>query len=111
MKIILSSQGSELTSPVDRRFGRAPWLVLFDVDTEEWQAFANPGSSQSGGAGIAASQFAVDKQASVAISGDFGPNAANVLRAANIEMQVFMESVETVQQALDLFFKNQLQKN
>lgn len=111
MKIILSSQGSELTSPVDRRFGRAPWLVLYDADTKEWQAFANPGSNQSGGAGIAASQFAVDQQASVAISGDFGPNAANVLRAANIEMRILKENVNTVQQALDLYFDDQLQKN
>jgi len=42
------------------------------------------------------------------ISGDFGPNAAGVLRAANIEMLLFTADTETVQQAVDQYMQGKL---
>ena len=103
MKLIISAQNSSLESQVDRRFGRCAWLILFDTETHQWEAFENPGVSQSGGAGVAAAQFVVDKGAEVVLSGDFGPNASRAFQAANIGMQRFTDSTKTVQEAVNQF--------
>jgi predicted Fe-Mo cluster-binding NifX family protein len=79
------------------------WLVLFDTETNQWEAFQNPGASQSGGAGVAAAQLVVDKGADVVLSGDFGPNASRAFQAAKIGMQRFTDSTTTVQEAVDDF--------
>ncbi len=110
MKLIISAQNSSLESQVDRRFGRCTWLILFDTDTNLWEAFQNPGVSQSGGAGVAAAQFVVDKKADVVISGDFGPNASRAFQAANVEMLRFTDSTTTVQEAVDHFKQDKLLK-
>jgi len=103
VKLIISAQNSSLESQVDRRFGRCAWLILFDTDTNQWEAFQNPGASQSGGAGVAAAQFVVDKKADVVLSGDFGPNASRAFQAAKIGMQRFTDSTTTVQEAVNQF--------
>ena len=106
MKVIITAQDCTLESHVDRRFGRCPWLILFETETKQWQAFENPGVTQSGGAGIAAAQFVADQNAEVVISGDFGPNAARAFSAAKIEMRKFADEIETVQDVVDQFAKD-----
>jgi predicted Fe-Mo cluster-binding NifX family protein len=59
---------------------------VVDADTLEWHAEANPAVNVSGGAGVQAAQIVGQHGAQVAISGDFGPNAYEVLAAAGIEM-------------------------
>ena len=103
MKLIISAQNPSLEAQVDRRFGRCMWLVLFDTETNQWEAFQNPGASQSGGAGVAAAQLVLDKGADVVLSGDFGPNASRAFQAAKIGMQRFTDSTTTVQEAVDHF--------
>jgi predicted Fe-Mo cluster-binding NifX family protein len=110
MKLIISAQNPSFESHVDSRFGRSPWLVIFNTETNQWKAFQNPGASQSGGAGVAAAQFVVDQKADVVISGDFGPHAARAFQAAKIEMRLFTETTTTVQEAVDHFKNNQLPK-
>ncbi len=110
MKLIISAQNPSLESHIDSRFGRSPWLILFDTETNQWEAFQNPGVNQSGGAGVAAAQFVVDQKADVIISGDFGPHAARAFQAAKIEMWLFSENTTTAQEAVDHFKKNQLAK-
>ena len=108
MNIIISARQPELYSDVERRFGRCPSFVKIDTDTMQWEGFANPAAAQSGGAGVAAGQFVVNQGVQAVISGDFGPNAAGVLRAANIEMLLFTADTETVQQAVDQYMQGKL---
>jgi len=110
VKLIISAQNPSLEAQVDRRFGRCMWLVLFDTETNQWEAFQNPGASQSGGAGVAAAQFIVDQKAEVVVSGDFGPNASRAFQAAKIEMRRFTDSTTTVQEAVDHFIQDKLLK-
>lgn len=110
MIIIVSAQNSSLGSSIDNRFGRSPWLIRMDTETKQWKAFQNPGARLSGGAGVAAAQFAVDQKADVVISGDFGPHAAKAFQAAKIELRLFAADTATVQEAVDHFASNKLPK-
>jgi predicted Fe-Mo cluster-binding NifX family protein len=108
MILLISSQQPSLEGPTDDRFGRSPWLIKVDTDTNQWEAFPNPGASQSGGAGVAAAQFVIDQKADAVVSGDFGPHAAGAFRAAKIEMRLFTRDISTVQQAIDDFRHDKL---
>lgn len=108
MKLILSAQEPSIDGPVDRRFGRARWLISVETESNQWEAFENPGAAQSGGAGVAAAQFVIDQKAEAVVSGDFGPHAAGAFRTAVIEMRLYSEGVVTVQDAVDLLVKNEL---
>ncbi|MBN2258011.1 MAG: NifB/NifX family molybdenum-iron cluster-binding protein [Anaerolineaceae bacterium] len=109
MKIILSAQTPDINSPIERRFGRCPYLLEVDTETDEWQALSNPGVGQSGGAGVAAAQLVVDQKGEAVISGDFGPNAANALKAASLPMYLYNLECTTVQQAVEQFKLGQLE--
>lgn len=108
MVLVISSQGQELTSPIESRFGRCPWLIKFDTETKTEDAFDNPGLRQSGGAGVAAAQFVIDQKADVVISGDFGPNAARAFQASDIKMYLFNGDVNSVQDVVDNFLEGKL---
>jgi predicted Fe-Mo cluster-binding NifX family protein len=108
MILIITSKQQQMDSPVEERFGRSEWFIKIDTETKQWEVFANPGITRSGGAGVAASQFVIDQQASAVISGSFGPNAESALRAANIAMYVFSNPTCTVQEALDSFQQGSL---
>ena len=86
MKIAISISGNKLESPFDPRFGRAAAFCLVDSETGEWSSHENPALSASGGAGVQAAQFIAKLGAQAVISGAYGPNAADTLSPAGIEM-------------------------
>lgn len=108
MILLISSQGQNLESPIESRFGRCPWLIKYDTETKESQALPNPGGRQSGGAGVAAAQFVIDQAADAVISGDFGPNAASALGASNITMIRFPENVSKINDVLEMYHQGTL---
>ncbi len=110
MIIVISSQKPEPDSPVDPRFGRAQYFVTLDTDSQKWDSYPNPAVRQSGGAGVAAAQFVIDKKVDVVLSGDFGPNASRALTGANIQMAMFTPEVDTVQSAVELFNQGKLKR-
>ena len=86
MKVCISSSGNSLDSKMDPRFGRAAYFVIADTDTMEPEIIENSAAASGGGAGITSGQLMVDKGVTAVITGNVGPNAMNVLKAANIEI-------------------------
>lgn len=108
MKIAVSAAGDTPDSPMDMRFGRAPYFILIDPDTGAYEAADNGAAQSSGGAGIATAQMIVDKGAHAVITGNVGPNAMRVLNAGDIP--VYGGRQVTVRENMDLFKKGQLEK-
>lgn len=79
MKITLSSTGQDMKAGLDKRFGRCAYFVVYDTETKEARAVRNPAGESGGGAGVKAAQIVVDTGAKVAITGNVGPNALDVL--------------------------------
>lgn len=86
MKVAISVTAPEHDAKLDARFGRAKAFVVVDTETDEWQGYANPATDATGGAGIQAAEFVIEKGAEAAISGAFGPKAYDVLSAAGVDM-------------------------
>ncbi len=86
MKVCISSKGNSLESIMDPRFGRAAYFIIADTETMENEAVENSAAASGGGAGVTSGQFMVDKEVTAVITGNVGPNAMNVLKAADIEV-------------------------
>jgi predicted Fe-Mo cluster-binding NifX family protein len=87
MRIAVTSTGNELISGMDPRFGRAKYFVIVDPDTLEYEVAENKQNlNLPQGAGIQAAKAIVDQKADVLISGNCGPKAFEVLKAAGIKV-------------------------
>lgn len=100
MKIAISSQGPQLDSQMDSRFGRAPFFIIWDNEKSELEVLDNKDlSSFSNGVGVKAAQKVVDSGAELLVTGHVGPKADQVLKAAGIGIKEFSGS--TIQEALN----------
>ncbi len=106
MKILLSSTGHDMDSRLDLRFGRAPVFVIVDTETMDFEAMDNSGVAAAGGAGVSAAQLVADREVEAVITGNVGPNAMNILRAANIE--IYRGTPASVKENVDKFIKDEL---
>ncbi len=92
MKLIIPAENNSLTSPVCSSFGRAPLYVSYDTETGDYEFLNNSvATSSQGGAGIKAAQMLVDHGTGAIIACRCGNNAAQVLKAAHIDMYLAQE--------------------
>ncbi len=85
MKIAITAEGETLDSPVDPRFGRCSFFLIYDSTKETVQAVPNAAVEQMHGAGINAGQKILDLGVEVVLTGNLGPNAFNVLMEGGIK--------------------------
>jgi len=105
MKICVTSEGSNLDSKVDPRFGRCQYFIIADTDTLEFEAIVNPNIESMGGAGIQSAQLVASKKVKAIITGNVGPNAFQTLQAAGIE--VFTGASGVVKEAVEKYKKGE----
>lgn len=102
MKIAITAQEPSADSLIDPRFGRAPWLMIYDPTENNWQSIDNSaGVDAAHGAGIQAAQKVVDQQVTTIITGAIGPKAYRSLKAAGV--LIFHGAKGSVTQALQAF--------
>ena len=89
MKVAVTSQGPDLESQVDARFGRAKYFIVVDTDTGQSRAEDNTQNLNAvHGAGIQAARKVVEQGVEAVVTGNVGPKAFSALQAANVEVHV-----------------------
>jgi predicted Fe-Mo cluster-binding NifX family protein len=106
MKIAITSMGGKLEDKVDPRFGRCHYFILFDTETNKFEAVENTGAQGRGGVGILSGQLMADKEVEVVLTGSCGPNAFQTLQTAGIK--VISGATGTVQDTIDKFKSGEL---
>ncbi|MFH1287438.1 MAG: NifB/NifX family molybdenum-iron cluster-binding protein [bacterium] len=86
MKICITSQGDNLDSVIDPRFGRCQYFIFADTENLEFEAVKNPNIDGMGGVGVKSGQLMSEKQVKAVLTGNVGPNAFQTLKAAEIEV-------------------------
>lgn len=106
MKIAMPLDEKNLNSAVCASFGRAPYFIIYNTDTEESLFLDNSAIASQGGAGIKASQTLVDNNVKALLTPRCGQNAEAVLSKA--EIRIFKTIPGTAQQNIDAFKADQL---
>jgi predicted Fe-Mo cluster-binding NifX family protein len=107
MRIVVTSNGTDLDAPTSPVFGRCPTYIFVDTETMAFEAVSNPAMSAAGGAGIQAAQFVVEQGAEAVLTGNVGPNAYNVFQAAGVP--VYLVTGGTVGEAVEAHKAGRLQ--
>ena len=108
MKICITAQQNSLNSPVEPRFGRCQYFILFDDETQKSMVVRNSASLVSSGAGIRATQILTDHQVDTLITGRIGPKAANALNNTNIH--VVLNATGTAEMVLEQYKNGELKE-
>ena len=107
MKIAVTSQGTDLDSPMDPRFGRAAYILIVDTKTLDYEVLDNKENANAlKGAGIQAASMVSERAAEVLLTGFCGPKAFRVLDAAKINVVNDVEG--TVRDAVAAFNEGEL---
>ena len=101
MKICITSEGNNLDSKVDQRFGRCQYFIFVDTDTSQFEAVQNQNVNGMGGVGVQSGQLIAEKKAAIVITGKVGPNASQTLEHAGIG--VILDVQGSVKEALERF--------
>ena len=102
MKIAVTSLGESLESPVDQRFGRARFFVLYNLETSEWIVRDNKEYSKGvQDAGFEAAQMVVEMGAEAVITGHCGPQAFVSLSTKDVA--IYEKVSGSVQDVIDSY--------
>jgi len=109
MIIAVSSQGQDLDSPLDPRFGRAGYFILYDTEQDNFKVLENQSSLNAAqGAGVQTAQAVWRHKAGAVITGHCGPKAFDALKAGGIP--VYLCRVDTVREAVQAYTEGALEQ-
>lgn len=101
MRIAIASTGNTLESDVDRRFGRAAWFIIFDMETMAFSAFKNDCASVEEEAGISAARAVIGAGVQSVLTDNCGAKAAQILSDARVRL--FTGVTGMVSEAIELY--------
>ena len=108
MKVAITSQGTDLNSAVDPRFGRAKCFVVVDTETSDFAAHDNSQNLNAiQGAGIQAGRNVIDLGVEAVITGNAGPKAFTTLQGGGVK--IYVGAGGTVAEALEKFKAGELE--
>ncbi|MDD3715886.1 MAG: NifB/NifX family molybdenum-iron cluster-binding protein [Candidatus Marinimicrobia bacterium] len=109
MKIAFSAKGKGWEDPIDPRFGRSAYFLLYDEENDKLSIIDNrDAENEAHGAGPRTAQRLLDEKVSVLITGNGpGGNAAGVLSRAGIKVYAGAGSMN-IREAYEAFRSGKL---
>ena len=104
MKIAIPSTGETLTSPISDTLGRAPFILIYESSTGEFDSIENPGFQIQDGSGLKASDILLKNDADVLLTKEIGRKSYSVLQKEHIKIQL-LKSSGTVKSAINRYLK------
>ena len=110
MKTAVTSQGRELSSAIDPRFGRAKFFIIVDTETGEFTVADNSQNLNAAqGAGIQAGRNVVELGAAAIVTVHVGPKAFATLQACGVK--IYTGATGTVADAVEQFKAGKLKQS
>ena len=109
MKLAIALKENDYNSFVDERFGRAPFFIIIDSDTKEFEITENEAKDEATGAGLKAVKNLLKHEIDVIIAGEIGPKAGELIY--DLEIPTFkFKDLEKVDEIVNAFNENTLEK-
>lgn len=106
MKIAIPVDEKSLQSNVCVSFGRAPFFLIYDINTRKCVFLDNSAAASTGGAGIKAAQMITDNQAGILLTPRLGKNAADMLNVA--EIKIYQSITASAKDNIDAYIEGKL---
>jgi len=88
MIVTMPVDGKAMSACINKSFGRTPYFLVYNTETQNKEFIENAAAKSQGGAGIQASQFVVDQKTEAVIVPMLGKNAADVLKGSGLKLYV-----------------------
>lgn len=106
MRVCFTSEGNGVDATMDEHFGRCPYFVVVDTETDEVESHVNEGPKSEHGAGIAAAQQVGDLKVDALVTGRLGPNAKKIIQET--DLKVYKKGADSVKENIEMLKKGQL---
>lgn len=106
MRIVMPVDENNMQAKVSSSFGRAPFFLVYDIETKESIFVDNKAARSPGGAGVIAAQTVVDNKADALLVPRCGQNAADVLQAGKVKIYKSLEG--TAEENIEAFIDKKL---
>ncbi|NCB97021.1 MAG: hypothetical protein EOM36_01510 [Bacteroidia bacterium] len=106
MRVAITATGNSLESKVDSRFGRCPYFVFYDTESESVEFLPNANRESVEGAGPASVQTVASKGAQKVVSGEFGAKVKAIFDQLQIQLIMIPDSNRTVAQIIEMLNKS-----
>ena len=109
MKLAIALKENDYNSSVDERFGRAPFFIIIDSDTKEFEIIENEAKDEATGAGLKAVKNLLKYEIDTIIAWEIGPKAGELIY--DLEIPTFkFKDLEKVDEIVNAFNENTLEK-
>lgn len=109
MKVAITVTENSLDANIDPRFGRCAYMILVDSESGEvLEGGENEFANAAGGAGTQTAQRVANWGAEAVLTGNVGPKAHGVLKAAGINVYTGLSG--TAHDALEAFKAGKLDR-
>ncbi|KPA12053.1 magnetosome protein MamT, greigite-specific, partial [Candidatus Magnetomorum sp. HK-1] len=92
-RVAIASLGTSISAGVAPLFGTAPYFIIYDSTTNQYQYMKNPALTDTRSYGAIATQAIVSQNINAVIAGNFGSRAYTALLALNIKPYVFQGTI------------------
>ncbi len=106
MIIALPVDENKLESTICISFGRTPYFLIYDTETDTHTFIENLAAESQGGAGIKAAQTIVDQKIGALITPRCGENAAEVCIEAGVKL--YRSEGKSIVENIDAFKNSKL---
>ena len=104
MKIAIPSTGKELESLISHNLGRAPFIIIYDDASGEYNSVENPGFKIQHGSGPKAMEIILRNNADVLLTREIGRKAYSILMKEHIDIHL-IKSSSTIKSAIKKLLK------
>lgn len=109
MKVAIALEENKYEAQVDRRVGRAPYFLIIDIETNNYEIIENEAKDEVTGAGLKVIKNLVTLGIDVLIAGDVGPKAAVLIEEFDLPVYKLGE-LTSVDEVLKAFKEKKLEK-
>lgn len=109
MKVVIALEENKYEAQVDRRVGRAPYFLIIDIETNNYEIIENEAKDEVTGAGLKVIKNLVTLGIDVLIAGDVGPKAAVLIEEFDLPVYKLGE-LTSVDEVLKAFKEKKLEK-
>ncbi|OGU39333.1 MAG: hypothetical protein A2X61_00475 [Ignavibacteria bacterium GWB2_35_12] len=86
MKIFIPSSGDSIESPIDSRFGRCRYYIIYDIILDNYEIYRNPFAGMENAAGSSLALTIINKKIESVILTNIGRKTFDILTEKNVKI-------------------------